>query len=107
MSTRFLAPSASTGDASVVAGDALVVINRINGFGPGPVPANAPFGPPYYDTNGDNSVAANDVLGIINHINAFGSGTPGPSGEGEATISPDLADLLFYELGSTSKPRRR
>jgi hypothetical protein len=96
-----------SGDVRVVAADALEIINYINAFGSGAVPASPPFGPAYYDTTGDDSVAPNDVVGIINFINAFGSGGPGPAGEGEASIEPLLADYFFQELGTNQKPRRR
>jgi hypothetical protein len=90
-----------TGDGVVVAGDALAVINRINGFGSGPVTSAMGFGPDYWDTTGDNSIAPNDVVAIINHINAFGSGTPGPEGEGAGFGEGEApaSDTYFYDLG--------
>jgi hypothetical protein len=90
-----------TGDGVVVAGDALAVINRINGFGSGPVTSAMGFGPDYWDTTGDNSIAPNDVVAIINHINAFGSGTTGPEGEGAGFGEGEApaSDTYFYDLG--------
>src|SRR5207253_2697354 len=44
------------GNGIVVAKDALDVINRLNAFGPGAVPAIAAFGPPYYDTDNNGII---------------------------------------------------
>lgn len=76
-------------DGHVVAGDALAVINYINAFGSGAVPAHAAIGQPFgfLDTgggvngSGDNFIAPNDVLDVINAINA------GKGGEGEGSRS--------------------
>ena len=86
-------------DGSVVAADVLAVINYINAFGSGPIPAGANFGPPYYDTNADNNVAADDVIKIINYINTFGSGGSGPAGEG-GSANPAL-DGYYASLAET------
>jgi Dockerin type I domain len=69
-----------TPDGQVVAGDALAIINYINAFGAGTVPAGAAVGQPYgfLDTSDDNNVAPNDALDVINAINA------GQGGEGES-----------------------
>jgi hypothetical protein len=77
-----------TDDGNIVAADALSVINYINAFRAGPVPAGALIGPEYYDTSADNFVAPNDALFVINFINAGGSG------EGEVGFigSPDNAN---------------
>ena len=113
-------------DGAVVAGDALAIINYINAFGAGRVPANAPIGPPYYDTvdstaapAGDDFVAPGDALAIINFINAFGPGISGPAGEGEgqATLAgiestasqpsmPGVIALLALDVASQPKRRR-
>lgn len=84
--------SGNTVDNAVVSGDALAVINYLNAFGSGPVPATATAGPPFLDTNNDDFVTSGDVLSIINFINAFGSGLLGPEGEGEGTSSENRAD---------------
>jgi hypothetical protein len=84
-------------DGFIVAGDVLGVINYINAQGSGPVPASAPFGPPYPDTNGDNQVAADDVIAIINYLNA---GNPSEA-EGEAAQSLSgefFSDFYFTDL---------
>jgi ELWxxDGT repeat protein len=84
-------------DGEVTPADALAIINYINAFGAGPLPAGAAPGAPYIDTasaesgayqyGGDNFISAHDVLAVINWINAFGNGEAGPVGEGEATAS--------------------
>jgi N-acetylneuraminic acid mutarotase len=89
-------------DSQVVAGDALTIINYINAYGAGPLPALATYGPPYLDTTGDDWVVAGDVLEIINFINAFGAGLPGPAGEAEAKSL--AVDAVFQELGNIAKP---
>ena len=79
-------------DGKVFPGDALAVINYINGFGIGKVPADAISGPPYYDTTGDGSVLPGDALAVINFINAFGNGLPGPAGEGAVLANHPATD---------------
>lgn len=87
-----------SGDNVVVAGDALAIINYINAFGGGPVPASAYTNPPgtpfgFIDTtggpgnSGDNFVAPADALAVINYINAFGPGLAGPDGESSGPSS--------------------
>jgi hypothetical protein len=80
-------------DGHVVAEDALAIINYINAFTAGAVPASATIGQPFgfLDATGgdngagDNFIAPNDALEVINAINA------GLGGEGEgfvADVSP-------------------
>lgn len=60
--------------------DALLVINRINNVGPGPVPADLDP-PPFYDTSGDHFITPQDALLVVNYLNH------GPdAGEGEKSI---------------------
>ena len=89
-------------DNQVAPGDALAIINFINAFGSGHVPANAVYGPPYYDTNADDSISPGDALAVINFINAFGSSLPGPAGEGEALSNS--CDAYFQQLGQPPQP---
>jgi autotransporter-associated beta strand protein len=109
-----------TNDNSVVPADVVAVVNYINAFGPGPVPANAVIGQPFgfLDTDKDNNISPNDVVQIINFINAFGAGLPGPAGEGVAienqvpAISPQPAangnlDELIALLAANTAPRKR
>jgi hypothetical protein len=58
----------------------LLVINRLNTSGAGPLPPpQSPFlPPPYYDVNGDQHVTPLDVLRVVNRINQRAQG-----GEGE------------------------
>ena len=72
-------------DGHVVAGDALAIINYINAFGPGAVPASALIGNrSAFDTSGgvndvgDDFIAPADALAVINVINAR------QGGEGES-----------------------
>lgn len=63
--------------------DALIVINYLNIYGPGPVGQGDPgYG---YDVNGDGMVTALDALLILNEITRIrnGDGTVGSRGEGE------------------------
>jgi hypothetical protein len=109
-------------DGVVVAGDALTIINYINAFGPGPVPENAPFGPPYLDTvdefgnpTGDDFVTAGDALAIINYINSFAPGLPGPAGESPSSPflaassyeDASIADMLTLLAQDVAAQRRR
>jgi len=61
----------ATHDGAVVPLDALVLINRLNAFGSGPLPpAGGSAGPPpYYDTTGDDRLTPVDVLVIVNALN--------------------------------------
>jgi hypothetical protein len=74
-------------DKRVAASDALVVINKLNRDGPGPLPDPTPGNqpPPYYDVNGDCSVTARDALEIINYLNRQSSGGEGESPTGRST----------------------
>jgi hypothetical protein len=115
-------PLDATNDAHIAPNDALAVINYINAFGPGAVPAGAlpgkPFG--FIDVDGNDFIAPNDALKIINQINAFGSS----EGEGEgasdtaaidavlaATSDQDLLAALsldpFYGTSANSAKARR
>ncbi len=78
-----------SGDGPVSAGDALAVINYINGHPGNALPPPAPaIPPPFYDVNGDDRITPNDVLMVVNYINSHLWG----SGEGEAV--PSLAAAL-------------
>ena len=82
-------------DGHIVAADALAIINYINAFGPGAIPAGAQIGRPhgYLDTSGgmndvgDDLIAPADALAVINAINAGQGG----EGEGGATGVRDVA----------------
>lgn len=96
-------------NGQVTAKDALDIIARLNASGAGGVPANAPFGPPYFDTTGEDAVTANDAFAVITYLNAFGAGGAGPAGEGEAEPSIDAipVDAIFFDLGAPSTARRK
>ncbi|MCC6511676.1 MAG: cadherin-like domain-containing protein, partial [Pirellulaceae bacterium] len=78
-------------DTFVSAIDALLIINRINSFGSGPVTGLA-SPPPYLDVSGDNSISPLDALLVIDRLNRGAGG----EGEGEA------ADWNFDALASAS-----
>jgi hypothetical protein len=100
-------------DGHIVAEDALAIINYINAFGAGAVPANAqiarPFG--FLDTSGgindvgDDFIAPADALAVINAINA-GLGGEGESGDGASLPLNDLLSLLAIDVASQFKRRR-
>jgi hypothetical protein len=61
--------------------DVLLIINRLNSQGAGPLPTPTPGfqPPPYYDTNGDGQLSPIDALLVVNFVN---SGEAQPEGEG-------------------------
>jgi VCBS repeat-containing protein len=63
--------------------DALLVINRINRVGSGPVPSPA-TPPPFYDVDGNRFIAPADAILVINFLNSLA-----PGGEGEAVQTVD------------------
>lgn len=73
-------------DGSVSPIDALLLINRINNFGPilppDPIPPDTPD--ECWDVDGNGFVEAMDVLLVINAINAQNAGNQQGGGEGEA-----------------------
>ncbi len=99
-----------------MAGDALAIINYLNAFGAGPVPANAALGQPFgfLDTSGgangagDNFVTAGDALDVINFLNAGlgGEGESGNSVETETENESDLLTLLALDIALQPKRRR-
>jgi len=82
---------------SVVALDALVIINRLNSTGAQdlPPPTTSQLTPPFYDCNGDNQVTALDALQVINFLNGVSSAGAG-EGEGDASAM----DGPVVELGA-------
>lgn len=88
------------GDGAVTALDALLIVNYLNTYGPGPVGYGDPgYG---YDVNSDGSVTSLDALLVVNELNRRGQdgGTTsgeggsgeGGSGEGESVEGERLAD---------------
>lgn len=78
--------------------DALLVINRLNSGGSGPLPVpptSEQFPPPYYDVSKDNLVTPLDALMVINYIN---NGGASGEAEGEARLLPEST------VASTSRP---
>ncbi|MCO6456283.1 MAG: Ig-like domain-containing protein, partial [Pirellulaceae bacterium] len=62
------------GDWLVAPVDALILINKINRDGSGPLPLPRPADTPSYDTNGDGRLAPVDVLAVVDTINNDSSG---------------------------------
>ncbi len=67
-------PLDANGSGAVSPLDALVIINYLNGHGPGSLPATNPTNGPFLDTNGDNSASPIDALVVINFLNSQGLG---------------------------------
>jgi len=86
-------------DGSIAPNDALIVINRINSAGSGPLPANAAAADFYVDVSGDGSIAPNDALFVINAINAGQGGAVQGEGEGDAPHLPSAADVVTAPAG--------
>ena len=59
-------------DGFISAIDALLIINRLNINGPGPV-SGLTVPPPYLDVSGDNQISAIDALLVINRLNSGGN----------------------------------
>jgi hypothetical protein len=85
-----------SGDGFVSAIDVLLIINRINRFGSGPLPVPTPGNspPPYFDTNGDGQSTPIDALLVINFLNSAGS----VQAEGESIGTQ--ADVLGFTAGA-------
>ena len=69
---NFANPNDVDNDGSVSPLDILSIINYLNVFGAGNVPAGSP--PPYVDVNGDNLITPLDGLDVINFLNRAGNG---------------------------------
>ena len=72
-------------DGFISAIDALLIINRLNSSGSGPV-SNLPSPPPYLDVSGDNQITAFDALLVINRLNSGASGEGELTAEGESNL---------------------
>jgi ELWxxDGT repeat protein len=116
-------PLDSNNDEEVSSIDGLIVINYLNGFGPGLVPPESAL--VYRDTSGDNYVSALDILIVFNHLNREAAESDG-EGEGadiprrfqnartasdsNAVINTDLGELitlLAYDGAEQAARRRR
>ncbi|MCB9941428.1 MAG: hypothetical protein H6823_24610 [Planctomycetaceae bacterium] len=86
-----LRPLDTNRDGTVAPLDALIIITRLNAFGPGslqtPIDAAGLTEYFYIDTNGDGSVAPVDVIQVINRLN-------NPSGQPEGEGTPPVVTLL-------------
>lgn len=116
------------GDGFISPIDALIVINKINRDGLGPLPAidstHAP--PPYYDADGDGNLFAIDALLVINRLNDGRGGpklqaaltndtapggttnndriTSDPSVTGKVTVSHGIGSLLSFKVSLDGLP---
>ena len=87
------------GDVSPL--DALLVINYLNTFGGGNVPAGSP--PPYIDVSGDNQISPLDALLVINKLNQRGSAEgEASSGDLAAKNYASLVDSVYSQFGQSS-----
>jgi len=91
----------NSGEASAL--DALIIINYMGEYGPGPVGNGDPaMG---YDVNGDGNVTALDALLIINQLNNINTGIVGGSeGEGEQAPSGNGRPLAQQSSESNDRP---
>jgi antitoxin (DNA-binding transcriptional repressor) of toxin-antitoxin stability system len=78
------------GDGGIEPGDVLIIINIINGRGPGPLSGPYADGSGFIDVNGDGLVTPIDALLVINHLNND-SGLE-PNGEPEPPAEPLIAE---------------
>lgn len=62
-------PADVNNDGCVTARDVLLIINRINSFGSGPLSSPRPAGAGFFDVNGDGALSPVDVLLVINYLN--------------------------------------
>lgn len=85
-------------DGFVSAIDVLLIINRINTVGTGPLPSPTPGNspPPYYDVNGDGQITPIDALLLINFLNGVGSN----QSEGESSTTQ--TDVLAVADGAVA-----
>ena len=79
--------------------DVLSIINYLNVFGAGNVPAGSP--PPYLDVNGDNQISPLDGLEVINFLNRAGSGEGEDASRqvGNVPSKSQLIDAVFMQYG--------
>jgi len=76
----------NTGD--VLPLDALIIINRLNGAGAGPLGPTTPGGDvTYYDVDGNGSVQPLDALIIINHLNELAGAAAQQSASAAAPLT--------------------
>ena len=72
--------------------DALLLINRIQADGPGPLPDEAPTSPPYWDCSGNGTISPLDILLVIRDINGNGSQTLDADETGGGSCDVSAAD---------------
>jgi hypothetical protein len=91
------------GDGQVPAQDALILSNYLNATGPGPVPANAKIGPPFYDVNNDQLVTNDDLALLLNYLSP--GNDPPRSADQTITVFPNefyvfsTDDFAFTDFG--------
>jgi subtilisin-like proprotein convertase family protein len=85
-------PADVDGNGRVSPLDVLVLINYVNRFGSGPLPAYQP-GDPYCDVSGDGEAGPIDSLLVINYLNA------GAEAESESAFSAAVAPFRVGTFG--------
>jgi len=86
--------------------DVVLIINRLNALGSGPLPAPEPpnVPPPYYDVNGDKLITPGDAILVINFLNSRAHGE-GDSPLDAFVLSAELASHDSRAAGESASPR--
>jgi hypothetical protein len=108
---NFLSPLDVDADSRITPIDVLLVIDRLNAQGSGPLVSSGNSRNEWFDVNGNQSIDPLDVLIIIDYLNQSTFGTSS-SGEGEGESGVDFAvsrafEPMGYELLSPVEPNER
>jgi hypothetical protein len=108
---NFLSPLDVDADSRITPIDVLLVIDRLNAQGSGPLLSSGNSQNEWFDVNGNQSIDPLDVLSIIDYLNQSTFGTSS-SGEGEGESGVDFAvspafEPMGYELLSRVEPKER
>jgi len=87
-------PNDVNADGMVSPVDALLIINHLNEFGIGSIPAGSP--PPYLDVSGDNQIWPLDALLVINILNQIAA-----TGEGESSLESNMISQKTFLVDTT------
>jgi Ca2+-binding RTX toxin-like protein len=108
---NFLSPLDVDADSRITPIDVLLVIDRLNAQGSGPLVSSGNSRNEWFDVNGNQSIDPLDVLSIIDYLNQSTFGTSS-SGEGEGESGVDFAmsmafEPMGYELLLPVEPKER